>query len=161
VPLRRFALTFDAGGALSTTRDVCTGPLPRMTAELTGHNGAKASLDEPLTVTGCRKPVARLRVHGRTLVLRVRAARNGPALKKVQLTLPKRLKAHPRRGRVSPGARLSRRGVLTVRADSALKITATLRGGAFTGRLGKKRAFILRTVDVTGHPERQRIKARR
>jgi len=161
VPLRRFALTFDAGGALSTTRDVCRGKLPRMTADLTGHNGARAHLDTPLTVTGCRKPVASLRVHGRKLVLRVRAARNGPALKKVQLTLPKRLKAHPRRGRVSPGAKLSRRGVLTVRAHAAQKIIATLRGGAFTGRLGKKRAFKLRTVDVTGHPERQRIKARR
>jgi hypothetical protein len=161
VPLRRFALTFDAGGALSTTRDVCTGPLPRMTAELTGHNGAKATVDEPVTVTGCRKPVARLRVHGRKLVLRVRAARNGPALEQVRLTLPKRLKAHPRRGRVSPGAKLSRRGVLTVKAHGARKITATLRHGAFTGRLGAKRRFVLRTVDVTGHPERQRITARR
>jgi hypothetical protein len=161
VPLRRFALTFDAGGALSTKRDVCTGPLPRMTAALTGHNGAKATLDEPVTVTGCRKPVASLRVHGRKLVLRVRAPRNGPALKRVQLTLPKRLKAHPRRGRVSPGAKLSRRGVLTVRAGSAQNVTATLTRGAFTGKLGKKRTFVLRTLDATGHPERQRIKARR
>lgn len=161
VPLRRFALTFDAGGALRAMRDVCTGPLPRMAAELTGHNGAKATLDEPVTVTGCRKPVASLRVHGRKLVLRVRAARNGPALKQVRLTLPKRLKAHPRRGRVSPGAKLSRRGVLTVKANGARKITATLRHGAFTGRLGSKRRFVLRTVDVTGHPERQRIRARR
>jgi hypothetical protein len=161
VPLRRFALTFDADGALSTTRDVCTGKLPRMTADLTGHNGAKVHLDTPVIVTGCRKPVARLRVHGRKLVLRVQAARNGPALRQVRRTLPKRLKAHPRHGRVSPGAKLSRRGVLTVKANGARRITATLRHGAFTGRLGRKRTFVLRTVDVTGHPERQRIRARR
>jgi hypothetical protein len=161
VPLRRFALSFDAGGALRTLRDVCTGTLPRMTADVTGHNGAQAHLDVPVTVTGCRKPVASLRVHGRKLVLRVRAPRNGPALRQVRLTLPKRLKAHPHRGRVSRGARLSRRGVLTVKANGARRITATLRHGAFTGRLGRKRMFALRTVDVTGHPERRRIRARR
>jgi hypothetical protein len=161
VPLERFELTFDDGRALRAARDFCRGPLPRITADLTGHNGAQAHLDTPVTVTGCRKQVASLRVHGRKLVLRVRAARNGPALKQVRLTLPKRLKAHPHRGRVSPGAKLSPRGVLTVKANGARKVTATLRRGAFTGKLGSKRTFVLRTFDITGHPERQRIKARR
>jgi hypothetical protein len=161
VPLERFELTFDGGRALRTTQDLCRGPLPRMSAELTGHNGATAALRVPLTVSGCRKPVAGLRVHGRKLVLRVRAARGGPALQRVQLRLPGRLHAHQRRGRISTGARLSRRGVLTVAAAGARRVTATLSRGAFTGRLGKRRTFSLRTVDVTGHPEAQRIRARR
>jgi SLT domain-containing protein len=78
----------------------------------------------------------------------------------VQLTLPQRLKAHPRRGHIR-GGRLGRHGVLTVNAAGKRRITATLSRGAFSGTLGKKRTFLLRTVDVTGHPERQRIKARR
>ena len=160
VPLERFELTFAKNGALKTTNNVCRGPLPRMTAELTGHNGAAVTLRKPLSVTGCRKPIAGLRVHGSKLVLRVRAARAGAALKRVQLTLPHRLKAHPRRGHVR-GGKLGRHGVLTVNAAGRRRITATLSRGAFTGKLGKKRAFVLRTVDVTGHPERQRIQARR
>jgi hypothetical protein len=79
----------------------------------------------------------------------------------VRLTFPKRLKAHPRHGRISGRAKLSRRGVLTVNAAGARRIAATLSRGAFTGKLGKKRSFVLQTVDVTGHPERQRLKARR
>jgi hypothetical protein len=161
VPLERFELTFAADRALLAARDFCRGPLPRMNAELTGHNGATSALRVPLAVSGCRKPVAGLRVHKGKLVLRVRAARAGAALKSVRLTLPHRLKAHPRKGRISGGAKLSRHGVLTVNAAGARRVAATLSRGAFTGKLGKKRTFVLRTVDVTGHPERQKIKARR
>jgi hypothetical protein len=160
VPLQRFELTFNKDGALGTSKDVCRGPLPRMTAELTGHNGAASTLRVPLAVTGCLKPIAGLKVHKRKLVLRVRAARGGAALKTVRLTLPHRLKAHPRRGQVS-GGKLTRKGVLTMNAAGARRIAATLSRGAFSGKLGKKRAFVLRTVDVTGHPERQKITARR
>ncbi len=160
VPLARFALAFDSGGALIARKDFCRGPLPRMDAVLTGHNGAKVTLREPLSVTGCRKPVAGLRVHGRKLVLRVRAARAGAALKTVRLALRHRLKAHPHRGHVR-GGKLGRHGVLTVNAAGKRRITATLSRGAFTGKLGKKRSFVLRTVDVTGHPERQHVRARR
>jgi hypothetical protein len=161
VPLERFQLTFEEGGVLLAGRDFCRGPLPRIAAQVAGHNGAAVSLREPLAVTGCRKPVAGLRVHKGKLVLRVRAARAGAALKTVRLTFPKRLKAHPGHGRISGRAKLSRRGVLTVHAAGARRIAATLSRGAFTGKLGKKRSFVLQTVDVTGHPERQRLKARR
>lgn len=161
VPLQRFELSFDEGNALKTLKDVCRGPLPRMSAVLTGHNGAQANLNVPMTVTGCTKPTARLRVHGRKLTLRVTAARGGPALRTVRLTLPRRLKAHPRRGRVSAGAKLSRRGVLTVTKSGARRITATLSRGAFTGRLGTRRKFVLQTRDVSGRTVRQRVRARR
>jgi len=50
---------------------------------------------------------------------------------------------------------------LTVSKAGARRITATLSRGAFTGRLGKKRRLRLVTRDVTGHVERQRIRARR
>ncbi|HET8759185.1 MAG TPA: hypothetical protein VFM58_24415 [Solirubrobacteraceae bacterium] len=160
VPLSRFELTFDAGRGLLATKDFCRGRLPRIGAELTGHNGARATLREPMTVTGCAQPVATLRVHGRRLRLRVKAARGGPALARVRLTLPKRLKVHPRRGHVTRGAKLTRRA-LKIPAGGARTVRATLSRGAFTGRLGKKRRLVLRTRDVTGHIERQRIRARR
>jgi hypothetical protein len=160
VPLERFELTFDAGKALRTTKDFCRGSLPRISADLTGHNGATATLREPMTVTGCTKPAARLSVRGRRLKLRVDAVRGGPALKTVTLRLARGLKAHPRRGHVSAGAKLSRRGVLTVTKPGARRITATLSRGAFTGRLRRHRPFLLRTVDVSGRMVKQRIRVR-
>jgi hypothetical protein len=160
VPLQRFALSFDEGRALKALGDVCRGPLPRMSAVLTGHNGAKSSLTVPMTVTGCTKPLVKIRVRGRKLVLRVGAARGGPALRRVKLTLPRKLKAHPRRGHVSEG-RLSRRGVLTIRTAAVRHITATLRGGAFTRRKGKLKKFKVQTLDASGRSVTQRVKARR
>jgi hypothetical protein len=158
VPLERFELTFDAGRALLAPKDYCRGALPRISAELVGHNGATATLREPMTVTGCTKPAARLTLHGRRLKLRVQAVRGGPALKSVKLKLARGLKAHPRRGRVSPGAKLSRRGVLSVSRPGARRITATLSRGAFTGRA--RRRFLLRTVDMSGRVVKQRLRAR-
>jgi hypothetical protein len=160
VPLERFELTFNANGALRAGPDFCRGPLPRIDADLTGQNGAKANLRVPVTVTGCAKPVARLRVHGRRLRLRVNAARGGPALDRVRLNLPKRLKVHPRRGRVTRGATLTRRA-LKIPGRGARTITATLSRGAFTGKLGKKRKFVLVTRDVSGRTVRQKLRARR
>jgi hypothetical protein len=160
VPLQRFELAFDRGRALRATKDVCRGPLPRLSAELTGHNGAKANLRVPMTVTGCTKPAATVRVRGRKLTLRVNAVRGGPALRFVRLTLPRKLKAHPRRGRVSKG-RLSRRGVLTIRTKAVRRVTATLRGGAFTRRGKGGLKFKLTTLDASGRRVRQTVKARR
>jgi hypothetical protein len=159
VPLERFALAFDAGRGLVARTDFCRGPLPRMRAVLTGHNGATATLDVPVAVTGCKKPVAFLRVRGKRLRLRVNAVRGGPALDRVRLTLPRRLKVHPHRGHVSAGAKLTRRA-LKVSKPGARRITATVRG-AFTGTLGKKRKLVLLTRDVSGRTVRQRIRARR
>jgi hypothetical protein len=136
VPLERFELAFDKGRALRSRADVCRGPLPRIAAVLTGHNGAVANLRVPVTVTGCARPAATVRVRGRKLVLRVKAVRGGPALTFVRLALPRKLKAHPGRGRVSKG-RLTHRGVLTIRTAAVRHLTATLRGGAFTRRSGK------------------------
>jgi hypothetical protein len=160
VPLERFELTFDPDGSLSASKDFCRGRLPRIAARLTGQNGVVADLREPVTVTGCRKPVASLRVHGRRLRLHVKAARGGPALERVRLKLPKRLKVHPRRGRVSHDAKLTRRA-LKVRAGGARTVTVRLSRGAFTGKLGKKRKLTLVTRDVSGRTVRQRVRARR
>jgi hypothetical protein len=160
VPLEQFALTFDANRALRAATDFCRGPLPRIDADLTGQNGATANLRVPVTVTGCAKPVAFLRVHGRRLRLRVKAPRGGPALERVRLNLPKRLKVHPRRGHHTRGAKVTRRA-LKFPARGARSIRVTLSQGAFTGKLGKKRKFVLLTRDATGHTERQRIRARR
>jgi hypothetical protein len=159
VPLERFELSFDQGGALKALGDVCRGPLPRMAAALTGHNGARANLNVPMTVTGCTKPAVKIRLRGRKLVLRVGAARGGPALKVVRLTLPRKLKAHPRRGHVSAG-RLSRRGVLTIRTAAVRHVTATLRGGAFTRRHTGRLRFKVQTLDASGRRITQRVTAR-
>jgi hypothetical protein len=160
VALSRFELTFDAGRSLRALKDFCRGPLPKIGAELTGQNGAKAKLREPMTVMGCAKPVAVLRVRGRKLRLRVKAARGGPALDRVRLNLPKRLKVHPRRGRVTRGATLTRRA-LKIPAGGKRTVTVTVSRGAFTGRLGKKRKLVLVTRDVSGRTVRQRVRARR
>jgi hypothetical protein len=160
VPLEQFVLTFDANGALRAATDFCRGPLPRIDAELTGQNGARANLRVPVTVTGCAKPVAFLRVHGRRLRLRVNAPRGGPALERVRLNLPKRLKVHPRRGHHTRGVKLTRRA-LKFTARGARTVRLTLSQGAFTGKLGKKRRLVLLTRDATGHTERQRVRARR
>ena len=101
-----------------------------------------------------------LRVRGRRLRLRVRAARGGPALERVRLNLPKRLKVHPRRGRVTKGATLTRRA-LKVPAGGKRIVTVRLSRGAFTGRLGKKRKLVLLTRDVSGRTVRQKLRARR
>jgi hypothetical protein len=160
VPLERFELSFDAGRALKATQDVCRGPLPRMSAVLTGHNGARANLSVPMTVTGCTKPAVRVRVRGRKLALHVAAARGGPALTLVRLTLPRKLEAHPRRGHVSEG-KLTRRGVLTIRTAAVRHVTATLRGGAFTRRHKGALKFKVQTLDASGRRVTQRVKARR
>jgi hypothetical protein len=160
VPLSRFELAFDQGRALKVLGDVCRGPLPRIGAVLTGHNGATAKLSVPMTVTGCTKPAVHIRVRGRKLVLRVAAARGAPALKTVRLTFPHKLKAHPKRGRVSKG-RLSRRGVLTIRTAGVRHVTATLRRGAFTRRGKGRLRFKVRTLDASGRRVTQRVTARR
>ena len=49
-----------------------------MLAELTGHNGATARLDEPLAVAGCELPAAKLTVNRRRLKLQVAALRGRP-----------------------------------------------------------------------------------
>jgi hypothetical protein len=160
VPLERFELAFDAGRALKAMKDVCRGPLPRLSAVLTAHSGAKANLNVPMTVTGCTKPAVKIRVRGRKLTLRVAAARGGPGLRMVRLTLPHKLRAHPHRGRVSRG-RLSRRGVLTIRMAAVRHVTAVLRGGAFTRRHKGKLRFKVQTRDASGRYVTQRVTARR
>jgi hypothetical protein len=161
VPLERFELAFDARGALRAVSDVCRGPVPRMAADLTGQNGATAKLSVPLTVTGCVKPAATVRLRGRKLTLRVDAVRGGPALRMLRVTLPRGLKAHPRRGRLrSTGtAKLTGRGVLTIRTASTRRITATLSRGVVTRRKGKL-TFRLSTLDASGRRMVQRLKPR-
>jgi hypothetical protein len=165
VPLERFELSFEARGALRAVSSVCRGPLPRISAVLTGHNGAIATLREPMTVTGCVKPSANVRLRGRRLRLGVAAARGGPALRLVRLTLPRALKAHPRRGRIHTSAgtaRLTGRGVLTISTATTRHITATLSRGAVTRRRTHSRLrFRLTTLDHSGRRIRQELTARR
>ena len=164
VPLERFELSFDAGHGIRAVKDPCRGPVPRITAQLTGHNGAVANLREPFTVTGCVKPAANVRLRGRRLRLGVAAARGGPALRLVRLTLPRALKAHPRRGRIRTSAgtaRLTGRGVLTIRTAATRHISATLARGAVTRRTRGRLRFRLTTLDDSGRRMRQRLTARR
>lgn len=144
VPLERFELTFDPRRSLVSRSDFCRGPQPRIVAELTGHNGATARLDEPLAVTGCAKPAARLFVRGRKLRLRVDAVR-GKALQRVRLTTPR-------------GVRLKGRRSVVVHRQSASRVVIA---GRLNHRLRKRRTFVLETLDATGRVVRQRLRARR
>jgi hypothetical protein len=164
VPLERFELSFDAGHGIRAVKDTCRGPVPQIAAQLTGHNGAVANLREPFTVTGCVKPAANVRLRGRRLRLGVAAARGGPALRLVRLTLPRALKAHPRRGLIHTSAgtaRLTGRGVLTIVTAGTRHITATLARGAVTRRTRGRLGFRLTTLDDSGRRVRQRLTARR
>jgi hypothetical protein len=77
------------------------------------------------------------------------------------MTLPRKLKAHPGRGKVSE-CRLTRRGVLTIRTAAVRHLTATLRGGAFTRRTRKGALkFKLTTIDASRRRVHQTVKARR
>jgi hypothetical protein len=157
VPLERFELTFDRNRTLATRGDLCRGPEPRLIAELTGHNGATARLDEPLTVTGCEKPAARLTVNGRRLRLHVEALRGRP-LRRVQLALPRGVRL--KRGAV---ARADGRRLRRVRGRKVAVRPGAARHFAIAGTLNRRlreRAVALETLDSTGRVVRQRLRAR-
>jgi hypothetical protein len=128
VPLERFELNFDRRRAVKLTRSMCTGKVPRIRAELAGHNGRGARLSRAVKVTGC-KPTATLRKRGSTLRLRVSSARNGPPLRTVRVRGLRATRVTARAGRRRLRAAL-RRGVLTVRAQRARTITITIHGTA-------------------------------
>ncbi len=156
VPLERFELTFDADRTLVSRGDLCRGPEPRVLAELTGHNGATARLDEPLAVAGCELPAARLTVKRKRLKLQVAALRGRP-LARVKLRLPRHIRLE--RGSVAraDGRKLRRvRGrTVTVRPGAARHFTIK---GTLTRRL--RRAVVLETLDSTGRVVRQSVKRR-
>lgn len=156
VPLERFALTFEAGRTLAAHGNLCRGPQPRILAELTGHNGAVARLDEALTVTGCELPDARLTVNGRRLGLRVAALRGRP-LRRVRVALPRGLRL--KRGAV---ARADGRRLRRVRGRTVVVQPGAARHFRIAGRLNRRlgrRAVALETLDSTGRVVRQRLRA--
>jgi hypothetical protein len=146
VPLSRFELRFDRRRAIRVSRNMCTGKIPRVTAELAGHNGKSVRLRRAMRVTGCR-PTAVLRRRGSMLRLRVNAARGGPALRRVRVTGLRASRVSARAGKRSLRARI-RRGVLTVRAPRARTITITALGSAKRLKVtaNGRRATLLRIV---------------
>ena len=127
-------------GALQATNRRLPRSAAAHAAELTGHNGAVG--DAARAAVGHRLPqaVAGLRVRGRKLVLRVRRGprRPGAAARAAHAPAPAQGAPAPRprpRAASSAAAACSR-----PHARRAAPVTATLRRGAFTRRLGKKRA---------------------
>jgi hypothetical protein len=57
-------------------------------ATLTGHNGAVAKLSAPLKVAGC-PPIVALTLRGHKLSVRVTKGRDGAAIKRVTLRVPR------------------------------------------------------------------------
>jgi hypothetical protein len=168
VPLERFELTFDGGreGALKLARNICRGKVERILGELTGHNGKTVRLRRPFSLTGC-KPTAKLTLRGSPprLRLRVNAPRGGAPLRRVKLTLPRGLHAHPRAGSLTARAggkraraKLSRRGVLTVSTKRVRKVTVTLGGGAITG--SARKGFRVETRGADGRRARLKLRAK-
>jgi hypothetical protein len=159
VPLERFELTFAANRSLVSRGDFCRGPQPRILAELTGHNGAVARLDEPLAVTGCAKPAATLTLDRRRLKLRVAALRGRP-LQRVRLTLPRGTRLLRRTSVArADGRRLRRvRGRTVVVQPGAARSFAI--AGTLNHRVRKRRTFVVETLDSTGRVVRQRLKRR-
>jgi hypothetical protein len=155
VPLERFALTFDANRTLAARGNLCRGPEPRIVAELTGHNGAAVRLDEPIAVSGCELPEARLTVNRRKLLLTVAALRGRP-LRRVSVRLPRGVRLE--RGAV---ARANGRRLRRVRGRSVIVKQRAARHfsirGTLTRRLGKRRVALV-TLDSTGRVVRQSLR---
>jgi hypothetical protein len=158
VPLERFELTFDPNRTLVVRGDLCRGPEPRLAAELTGHNGATARLDEPLAVTGCELPAATLTVKGKRLRLHVAALRGRP-LRRVKLTLPGGLRLKRAAVARADGRRLRRvRGrVIAIQPGAARHATIA---GPLNRRPRKRRGFRIETLDSTGRTVSQTLRAR-
>lgn len=158
VPLERFELTFDADRTLVSRADLCRGPEPRVLAELTGHNGATARLDEPLAVAGCELPAVTLTVKGKRLALRVAALRGRP-LQRVRLALPRGIRLKRTSIARADGRRLRR-----VRGRTVIVNPGAARHFAITGtlshRLRKRRVFVVETLDSTGRTVRRALKRR-
>jgi hypothetical protein len=53
IPIADFQLKFDQGKLVTTSRDLCTGPLPMFSTNFVGHNGAHVTDQVPATVEGC------------------------------------------------------------------------------------------------------------
>ncbi|HEY1273855.1 MAG TPA: hypothetical protein VGF25_03060, partial [Thermoleophilaceae bacterium] len=113
LPLRSFTLSFNDGreGLISLTRDLCD-PKTDTTIHvaLTAHSGKRAEFSSRLATPGC-DPRARVSIRRRgrkaTLVARLTAAREGPAVTAASLALPKGL----RRGRSRPRVRADGKAV--------------------------------------------------
>jgi hypothetical protein len=129
VPLERLVLSFMAGGPLQVVNP-CTGSLLRMTADLTGHNGAQATAPARLTLRHCpllgsaratraRRPALRIDLHH---------GRDAGPLRLVTFTLPAR----------ATGLRASAGGRRLARRD------VRVRGRVVTLRLGGAKDLTLR-----------------
>jgi hypothetical protein len=176
VPLARFELDFFGGaaGPLIASKDLCRGALPRISADFTGHNGARVTVNAPIRIQGCGPAVkiglAGLPRHPR-LTLRVRKG-DGAALRRVTLTLPSRLRGvagHALSGRIDGrvaggGALRLTRHTLTVQAGGARTVTVALGRGALRARRGTRRharlGFVVRTVAVDGRRSTARLTVR-
>jgi hypothetical protein len=162
VPLSRFELTFDGGreGALKVARNICRGKVERITGQLTGHNGKVVDLSRPFALTGC-KPSATLTLRPR-LKLKVQAPRGGKPMRRIKLTMPRRMRVNPgvRATVRANGRRLGRRAArlgrraLTIRPRGARNVTVLLPRGAVRG--SARRGF---RVVVDGRRARLTVRA--
>jgi hypothetical protein len=168
-PLARLELTFAAGGPLRVIGDPCTGTVLRLSAAMTGHNGAQVTAPARVLMAGC--PItagARLSPRKRpALRLVVRKGRDAVALRQVLIALPRGLRAVARKGaRVTADGRvLARQDVqlsartITIHAGSAKTVTVRLARGAVRGR--PRGAFAIEGVRTDDQRSTTRVRAAR
>jgi hypothetical protein len=97
-------------GALTATRNLCRGAVPRLTADFAGHDGKTAKTSIPMRGAGCG-PAVSIRPRGLPqrprLSVRVMRAPDAAPLRRVALTLPARLRGVP----APHGALVARHGL--------------------------------------------------
>jgi hypothetical protein len=166
-PLARLELTFAAGGPLRVIGDPCTGEVLRLSAGMTGHNGAQVTAPARVIMAGCGITTSARLSRGQRPSLRVvvRKGRDAVALRQVRIALPRGLRAvRGKQPRVTADGRvLARRDAqlsartLTIHAGSAKTVTVRLARGALRGR--PKGAFRVEAMRTNDQRSTARVKA--
>jgi hypothetical protein len=89
VPLERFDLAFTGGATMPLTirKDLCHGSRQKVQGAFTGHNGRVANVSARLKISGC-PPVVTLKRRGHRLTVRIKAGRDGAAIRSAKITPP-------------------------------------------------------------------------
>lgn len=173
LPVRSFTLEFDGGrpdALLTLVQDLCAEGTDRtIDAKLTAHNGKQVQFEQELATPGCdpRASVS-IRRKGRraTLVARLKAAREGPAITSFSLKLPKTLRRGKPRAFVLAGGRrlrpLTRRRALSMPfpGDGARAATVVWRGLRASRRLRRTTRVGVKLKDARDHTTSLRPRVR-
>lgn len=164
LPVRSFTLEFDGGrpdALLTLVQDLCAeGTDTTIDAKLIAHNGKQVQFEQELATPGCDpRATVSIRHKGRraTLVARLKAAREGPAITSFSLKLPKALRrGKPRAFVLADGRRMkprTRRRALSLAfpGDGVRAATVVWRGLRANRKLRRSTRVVVSLKDKRDH----------